>query len=83
MYGNQPMYNNQVQYSNQQFYSNPVFDVGKVKDFTNKLIHSPDKADKFQQQKANCMIGSDYPYPIVSYPMMKMRALAMFKIIKE
>lgn len=38
MYGNQPMYNNQVQYSNQQFYSNPVFDVGKVKDFTNKFI---------------------------------------------
>lgn len=55
----------------------------ELKDFTNKLIHSPDKADKFQQQKANCMIGSDYPYPIVSYPMMKMRALAMFKIIKE
>ena len=38
MYGNQPMHNNQVQYSNQQFYSNPVFDVGKVKDFTNKFI---------------------------------------------
>jgi deoxyribodipyrimidine photo-lyase len=49
--------------------------------FTNKKIHYPHEADMIEQAQAKCIIGKNYPYPIVSYKVQKDRALLMFKAI--
>lgn len=51
--------------------------------FSHKKIHSPHDCDMLEQASAKCIIGKDYPHPIVSYKSQKEKALAMFKEIKR
>lgn len=52
----------------------------ELKGFTKK-IHYPHEADMLEQAQANCVIGKDYPFPIVAYKVQKEKALLMFKAI--
>lgn len=49
--------------------------------FNNKLIHSPHDADIAEQAKAQCVIGIDYPHPIVSYKINREKAIGMYKSV--
>lgn len=52
--------------------------------FDKKLIHYPQDADIVEQAKAQCVIGKDYPHPIVSYKVNREKAIAMYKTaVKE
>lgn len=53
----------------------------ELKGFSNKKIHYPHEADMFEQAEAKCVIGKDYPHPIVSYKVQKEKAIFMFKSI--
>lgn len=53
----------------------------ELKGFSNKKIHYPHETDMVEQAQAKCIIGKDYPHPIVSYKLQKEKALAMFKAI--
>lgn len=53
----------------------------ELKGFSNKKIHYPHEADMVEQAQAKCIIGKDYPHPIVSYKLQKEQALKMFKAI--
>lgn len=47
--------------------------------FDKKTIHSPHDADIVEQAKAQCVIGIDYPHPIVSYKINREKAILMYK----
>ena len=47
--------------------------------FPKKLIHSPHDADIVEQASAKCVIGTDYPHPIVSYKLNREKAITMYK----
>lgn len=47
--------------------------------FSAKSIHEPWKASEVEQEKAGCMIGKDYPRPIVDHKVMREKAIALFK----
>lgn len=48
-------------------------------DFSNKDIHQPSKTSLDAQKKANCVIGKDYPKPIVDHSTQRKLALELFK----
>jgi deoxyribodipyrimidine photo-lyase len=47
--------------------------------FHGDLIHWPHKADLVRQREADCIIGEDYPHPIVNHSEQKDKAIALFK----
>lgn len=51
----------------------------ELRDFSAKSIHFPQDTDLSEQTRAKCIIGKDYPHPIVAYKGQKPLALAMFK----
>ncbi len=51
--------------------------------FNNKNIHSPHDTDFVEQARAQCVIGQDYPHPIVSYSKNREKALIMYKKISN
>jgi deoxyribodipyrimidine photo-lyase len=42
------------------------------------LIHKPEKMTPKQQNKAGCVLGYDYPVPIVNHAVQRKRALAIY-----
>ncbi len=54
----------------------------ELKHFSKKLIHSPHDANTAEQAKAKCIIGMDYPGPVVSYKVNREKALSLYKAIK-
>jgi deoxyribodipyrimidine photo-lyase len=52
-------------------------------DFSDKNIHAPWKTSKKEQEKANCIIGKDYPEPIVDHKTQREKAIALFKKSKK
>ncbi len=53
--------------------------VPELKNFSDKDIHKPYETSKTQQEKANCIIGKDYPEPLIDLKFGRERALARFK----
>ncbi len=51
----------------------------ELRGFSNKRIGWPADADLFEQAAAGCVIGQDYPAPIVDHATQRDRALLMFK----
>ncbi len=54
----------------------------ELKFFNSKYIHAPHETDILIQTEAQCLLGSDYPYPIVDYKTNRDQALKMYKEIK-
>lgn len=51
----------------------------ELQNFPDSLIHWPTDATMFEQQLAGCVIGKDYPAPIVHHATQRERALSLFK----
>ncbi|NOT78559.1 MAG: deoxyribodipyrimidine photo-lyase [Bacteriovoracaceae bacterium] len=49
---------------------------------SNKKIHAPQEMDMFEQAQSGCVVGKDYPYPIVDYKSQRDKALKMYKEIR-
>ncbi len=54
----------------------------ELKDVSPKKIHAPQEMDMIEQAQSGCVIGQDYPYPIVDYKTQRNRALLMYKEIR-
>jgi len=54
----------------------------ELKNFDAKWIHYPHDADLVVQSNAGCVVGLDYPHPIVSYKENRDKAIALFKNLK-
>ncbi|MEM7344960.1 MAG: deoxyribodipyrimidine photo-lyase [Chloroflexota bacterium] len=48
-----------------------------------KFIHEPDKMSPREQQQVACVIGQDYPKPIVDHAFARKRVLEVYKQAKE
>jgi deoxyribodipyrimidine photo-lyase len=53
----------------------------ELKAFPSKLIHYPQVAELDEQAQAKCVIGVNYPEPIVNYKEQKAKALKMYNSI--
>jgi len=47
-----------------------------------RYIHAPWTMPALEQKMAGCVIGSDYPAPVVDHAVQRVRALAMYKAVK-
>lgn len=50
----------------------------ELKSFSNKLIHWPHISNNEIQKKVNCILGEDYPKPIVIHSEQRIKALNLF-----
>lgn len=53
--------------------------VPELSGYSDARIHWPVDASPMEQQEAGCIIGEDYPKPIVDHQEQKKKAVAMFK----
>ncbi len=51
--------------------------------FSAKQIHAPHEADMLIQHEAKCLIGQDYPFPVVDYKKNRELALIMYQEVKS
>jgi deoxyribodipyrimidine photo-lyase len=51
--------------------------------FTAKEIHAPWLVPPLRQREAGCVIGTDYPAPIVDHAQARARTLARYAVVKE
>ncbi|GEN53475.1 cryptochrome/photolyase family protein [Halobacillus faecis] len=51
----------------------------ELENVNKKHIHEPSKMTEEEQEEAGCIIGEDYPAPIVDHKTMRERAIEMFK----
>ncbi|MCO4793524.1 MAG: deoxyribodipyrimidine photo-lyase [Bacteriovoracaceae bacterium] len=56
--------------------------IPELKGYSKKYIHFPMKANEETQESANCIIGRDYPEPIVDHAKQREVALKLYKIAK-
>lgn len=57
--------------------------VPELADVPDKYIHAPWTMPPMQQQLAGCVIGQDYPAPIVDHALARERTLARYKAVKK
>lgn len=57
--------------------------VPELRGFSNTRIHWPHEADIFEQHSAGCILGRDYPHPVVDHAIQRERAIALFKQTPE
>ncbi|MBI5764398.1 MAG: deoxyribodipyrimidine photo-lyase [Planctomycetes bacterium] len=57
--------------------------VPELAGYSSESIHAPWEADSAEQARAGCIIGKDYPSPMVDHHAARAAALAMFKAVKE
>lgn len=70
-------YNQSEKFDNQGIYIRQW--CPELSRFSNKTIHSPHDTEIDEQIAAKCIIGRDYPHPIVAYKQQRDRALNMYK----
>ncbi|MEZ4846676.1 MAG: deoxyribodipyrimidine photo-lyase [Bdellovibrionota bacterium] len=51
----------------------------ELQGFSNKTIHAPWLASKAEQEKAKCIVGKEYPKPIVDHAEQREKVLRLFK----
>ncbi|MFC7319431.1 cryptochrome/photolyase family protein [Halobacillus campisalis] len=57
--------------------------VPELENVEKKYIHAPGTMPEDIQQKAGCLIGKDYPEPIVDHKTMRNKAIDRFKQVKD
>ena len=55
----------------------------ELRDVTDKFLHSPWSMPLAEQRAARCMVGTDYPAPIVDHAAARDITLAMFKAARQ
>ncbi|MCA0985403.1 DNA photolyase family protein [Halobacillus yeomjeoni] len=53
--------------------------IPELEHVSKNYIHSPSKMPDNEQEKSKCIIGEDYPEPIVDHKTMRVRAIEMFE----
>jgi deoxyribodipyrimidine photo-lyase len=53
----------------------------ELRGFPDRRIHWPHEADLFEQQSAGCILGEQYPHPVVEHAAQRDRAVALFRTI--
>ncbi len=56
--------------------------VPELANVPKKYIHAPWEMDKTTQKAANCIIGRDYPSPIIDHAFARERTLEAFSVTK-
>lgn len=54
----------------------------ELRGYPGNLVHWPHDADMFAQSEAGCILGEDYPHPIVDHFVQKEKAVALFSEVK-
>ena len=54
----------------------------ELKNVPDKFIHAPWTLPPLEQQARDCIIGRDYPAPIVDHALQREKALALYKTVK-
>ena len=54
----------------------------ELKNVPDKFIHAPWTLPPLEQQARECVIGHDYPAPIVDHAVQREKALALYKTVK-
>ncbi len=57
-------------------------EIPELSGFSKKYIHWPIMAKQTEQCKADCVLGKDYPFPIVDHAVQRRMALNMYKKAK-
>jgi deoxyribodipyrimidine photo-lyase len=55
----------------------------QLADFSDKEIHAPGQVPPQRQRQAGCVIGVDYPAPIVDHAAARARTLARYAVVKR
>jgi deoxyribodipyrimidine photo-lyase len=50
--------------------------------FSAREIHAPWRVDPRRQREAGCIVGTDYPAPIVDHAAARVRTLARYSVVK-
>jgi deoxyribodipyrimidine photo-lyase len=57
--------------------------VPELRNVTGKYVHEPWKLSSEMQEKTGCILGADYPLPIVDHALARERTLEAFAFAKE
>ncbi len=57
-------------------------EIPELRGFSKKNIHWPIDAKEPELRKAGCVLGKDYPLPIVDHSLQRMKAITMYKKAK-
>lgn len=52
----------------------------ELKNYPIEFIHAPEKAPELVQQDVGCVIGKDYPEPVIDHSVQRKLALELFKV---
>lgn len=55
----------------------------ELKEFSDRHIHNPSGASHFEQMEAGCIIGEDYPDPVVDHKVQRERAIKLLEKAKR
>lgn len=57
--------------------------VPELKDLPQEFIHEPHKMSLEEQKKHNCILGKDYPFPILDHELERKKALEIYQNTKN
>ncbi|MFQ3586851.1 MAG: deoxyribodipyrimidine photo-lyase [Fimbriimonadaceae bacterium] len=57
--------------------------VPEIRGLSNERIHAPHEASMFEQIDAGCIVGQDYPHPIVDHARQRERAIRLLESVRK
>lgn len=57
--------------------------VPEIRGLSNERIHAPHEASMFEQIDAGCIVGQDYPHPIVDHAKQRDRAIRLLESVRK
>jgi deoxyribodipyrimidine photo-lyase len=57
--------------------------IPELSGFSNRRIHWPHDAKIEEQTEAKCLLGKEYPRPVVAHGIQRKRAIELFKVVKS
>ena len=57
--------------------------IPELSGFSDRRIHWPHDAEIEEQTEAQCLLGKEYPHPVVAHDIQRKRAIELFKAVKS